>query len=164
MKKLILTIITAIILTTVFTACNTQENTQETSETPTVAQSSETVVNKTSSQEEQVQAKTYVGKWKIVYNDIEGILTIKSDNTFDIGTNEIPSYSTVIGVSGVYTEENNNKIKLTAKEQTHYDSATKKTTTEKSDSSEIIYVTVKDNNTLIVTDENKETSELIRIN
>lgn len=167
MKKIILSIITVIILTSVFTACNTQENTQETINQQTDIQSSETIANETQSQTEQPQVKTYIGKWKVsdISNgsDLDGTLCINNDNTFTLDTNELPDYSTIISVSGIYIEENSNKIILTAKEQTHYDFVTKETTIEKTDSSETLSATVVDSNTLIL-DSGDETTEITRIN
>ncbi len=170
MKKLLLSIITAIILTTVFTACNTQE----TSETPTVSQSSETVVNKTSSQEEQVQTKEYIGDWKcptkIGQEEVNMIFSIKDDNTFSIDCDnaDLSKFSghSLVKITGTYIEEDYNKIKLIAKENTYYDSLTEEMNTESATSDDVtyFYFSVKDNNTLIVTDENDETVELIRIN
>ncbi len=170
MKKIILSIITVIILTIVFTACNTQENTQDTSEKSTVVQSPETP-----SQPEQVQTKTYIGEWKYSFlnfgNEIDTVLRINEDGTFDItGNSEWEYYGgdKIKSQSGTYIEESDNKIKLSIEKAEIYNPRTEENEimTIPSDPSEfdnIMYCTVKDSNTLIF-ETGDEVTEITRVN
>lgn len=177
MKKLILLIIATIILTTVFTACNTQENTQETSETATVVQTYETVVNETSSQAEQVQAKTYVGEWKYSFmnfgNEIDTVLTINEDGTFTITSDddwETYGSQKIKSQSGTYIEESNNRIILSIEKAEIYNPRTEENEiatmpTNNTSSDNIMYFTIKDSNTLILenSENGNEITEITRI-
>lgn len=174
MKKIILSIIIVIILTTVFTACNTQENTQETINQQTDIQSSETIANKTPSQE-QAQTKTYIGEWKYTFlnfgNEIDTVLSINEDGTFTIicnedwetyGSNKIKSQS------GIYIEESDNKIKLSIEKTEIYNPNTEESIIEtmpsdNTSSDNVMYCTVQDSNTLIL-ETGDETTEITRIN
>lgn len=158
-----------------FTACNTQENTQETSNTQIVTQSPETVVDDTSSQVEQSLNKVYVGEWNCSFTDfgeeVNTVINIKDDNTFVVaGDDNWKSYGGIIikSQAGTYIEESDNKIKLTINEVVTYNPRTEKTeietiTSDTSNSGNIAYCNVKDNNTLILENE-IETIEISRIN
>ncbi len=183
----ILLVIMSIILITVFTACNMQENTQETSNAQTDIQSSETIANEAQPQTEQIQTKEYIGEWKYSEKidseefgsgEINKIISINDDNTFslncDYGDLDLskaePSYNNIIPIkiTGSYIEEDDNKIKLIAKEATYYYPLTKETKEahmeSETDNSSYIYFSVKDNNTLTFTiDETDETVEYTRI-
>ncbi len=166
MKKIISSIIIVFILTTVFTACNTQNASKEQTNIQSIA-------NETQSQTEQIKTKEYIGEWKaptkVGSEEVNMIFSLNDDNTFSMTCDDVdlPKFSgnSLIKITGSYVEEDYNKIKLIAKENTYYDSVTGEMYTKSATSDDItyFYFSVKDNNTLIVTDENDEIVELTRI-